>query len=141
MISRDVGYDALKEQFDERGELVAELKIKIKVLEKAAPKSALVAENLGLKSNNSNLRKSVGVLRVETARLKEVEKKYKEILRKFGSNDVRAKQMNTKEEIKSCLHEPILVLYNHYSSKQFYEVDTILLCHTPLPRNEWGGKA
>ena len=34
--------------------------------------------------------------------------------------------MNTKEEIKSCLHEPILDLYNHYSSKQFYEVDTIL---------------
>ena len=126
MISREVGYDALKEQFDERGELVAELKIKIKVLEKATPKSALVAENLGLKSNNSNLRKSVGVLRVETVRLKEVEKKYKEILRKFGSNDVRAKQMNTKEEIKSCLHEPILDLYNHYSSKQFYEVDTIL---------------
>ena len=94
-------------------------------LKEMTPKKALVVEVGALKEKNANSKKNIGILRIEVTRLKEIEKKHKYLLMKFGSKAQRTRDLNTREEIVSAMDDLIVDLYHHFSSKRISEIETI----------------
>ena len=74
MDSKDCSIDDLTKEVDD-------LKNKVAILEKKTPKAELITENEGLKRKNADLKKTIGTNKIEAARLKNVEVRYKNLLK------------------------------------------------------------
>jgi hypothetical protein len=109
----------------EKERMIENLNKKVIDLEKVIPKQTLITENEALKAKNTNHKKILGVSRIEIARLKQFEEKYKNVLRKFGSESQRTSDHNTREEILESMGDGLRDHYEHFASQNFIEIETM----------------
>ena len=115
----------LKAGLREKENEVDTLKRKVNKLEKVAPKQVMIIENEALKAKASKQKGTIGSFRVETARLKVIEEKYLNMLRKYGNESQRNKDFNSKQEILEGSDDKLRDYYEHYCRQNFLEIETM----------------
>ena len=128
MDSKDCSIDDLTKEVDD-------LKNKVAILEKKTPKAELITENEGLKRKNADLKKTIGTNKIEAARLKNVEVRYKNLLKKHGTSGQILGDLNTREEILKGMDDQIVDFYHYFANKNFTEIETklfLMLCYLDL---------
>ena len=84
---------ALAIQLDEQDETIKKLSAENAELLKFGPKKGLIEQLEGLKVKNGNQKKTIAVRNIEIERLKQIDEKYKDLLRKFGPVSVRSQDV------------------------------------------------
>ena len=118
---------ALAIQIDEQDETIKKLSAENAELLKFGPKKGLIEQLEGLKVKNGNQKKTIAVRNIEIERLKQIDEKYKDLLRKFGPVSVRSQDHNSRDEIIAGMGDENLNYYHHYASKKFTELETVNL--------------